>query len=294
MALNQYIGARYVPLITGEWDATISYEALSVVLYQGSSYTSICSVPVGVPPTNTAFWALTGNYNAQVEQYRQEVLNISSELSSIKPKVESNTNNINILTPKVESNTNNIDILTPKVESNTNNIDILTPKVESNTNNIDILTPKVESNTNNITSIKTWAFYTEINGITNVNADIFKTFVAHCYINYSLNIMSLSFIANTDEVNGLNLNGETPIFTLPFKLPPNKAYGIYASSHLDMYNNTANINWFAVTGSNIKSDETGVATFNTLLDDYGSAGQNTIAVVSNLFIPLSEFEIVKD
>ena len=280
MALNQYIGARYVPLITGEWDATISYEALSVVLYQGSSYTSICSVPVGVPPTNTAFWALTGNYNAQVEQYRQEVLNISSELSSIKPKVESNTNNINILTPKVESNTNNIDILTPKVESNTNNIDILTPKVESNTNNI--------------TSIKTWAFYTELNGITNVNADIFKTFVAHCYINYSLNIMSLSFIANTDEVNGLTLNGETPIFTLPFKLPPNKAYGIYASSHLDMYNNTATINWFAVTGSNIKSDETGVATFNVLLDDYGSAGQNTIAVVSNLFIPLSEFEIVKD
>ena len=238
MALNQYIGARYVPLITGEWDATISYEALSVVLYQGSSYTSICSVPVGVPPTNTAFWALTGNYNAQVEQYRQEVLNISSELSSIKPKVESNTNNI--------------------------------------------------------TSIKTWAFYTELNGITNVNADIFKTFVAHCYINYSLNIMSLSFIANTDEVNGLSLNGETPIFTLPFKLPPNKAYGIYASSHLDMYNNTANINWFAVTGSNIKSDETGVVTFNTLLDDYGTAGQNTIAVVSNLFIPLSEFEIVTD
>ena len=252
MALNQYIGARYVPLITGEWDATISYEALSVVLYQGSSYTSICSVPVGVPPTNTAFWALTGNYNAQVEQYRQEVLNISSELSSIKPKVESNTNNI------------------------------------------DILKPKVESNTNNITSIKTWAFYNESNGITNVNANIFKTFVAHCYINYSLNIMSLSFIANTDEVNGLSLNGETPIFTLPFKLPPNKAYGIYASSHLDMYNNTANINWFAVTGSNIKSDEAGVVTFNTLLDDYGSAGQNTIAVVSNLFIPLSEFGIVTD
>lgn len=252
MALNQYIGARYVPLITGEWDATISYEPLSVVLYQGSSYTSICSVPVGEPPTNTAFWALTGNYNAQVEQYRQEVLNISSELSSIKPKVESNTNNI------------------------------------------DILTPKVESNANNITSIKTWAFYNELNGITNVNADTFKTFVAHCYINYSLNIMSLSFIANTDEVNGLSLNGETPIFTLPFKLPPNKAYGIYASSHLDMYNNTANINWFAVTGSNIKSDETGVVTFNVLLDDYGSAGQNTIAVVSNLFIPLSEFGIVKD
>lgn len=85
MALNQYIGARYVPLITGEWDATISYEPLSVVLYQGASYTSVCTVPTGIPPTNSAFWALTGNYNAQVEQYRQEVLNLKNEVDKITP-----------------------------------------------------------------------------------------------------------------------------------------------------------------------------------------------------------------
>lgn len=87
MALNQYIGARYVPLIKGEWDSTITYEPLSVVLYQGASYTSICNVPIGIPPTNTAFWALTGNYNAQVELYRQEVARIKEELENRLIKV---------------------------------------------------------------------------------------------------------------------------------------------------------------------------------------------------------------
>lgn len=73
MALNQYIGARYVPLIKGEWNSTVNYEPLTVVTYQGNSYTSICYVPTGVVPTDTSFWAMTGNYNAQVEFYRQEV-----------------------------------------------------------------------------------------------------------------------------------------------------------------------------------------------------------------------------
>ena len=73
MAVTQYIGARYVPLIMDEWDSTREYEPLSVVLYQGASYTSRQAVPVGIPITNEDFWALTGNYNAQVEAYRQEV-----------------------------------------------------------------------------------------------------------------------------------------------------------------------------------------------------------------------------
>lgn len=73
MGVNQYIGARYVPLIKGEWDSTIAYDPLTVVLYQGNSYTSICYVPAGVIPTDKQFWTLSGNYNAQVEAYRQEV-----------------------------------------------------------------------------------------------------------------------------------------------------------------------------------------------------------------------------
>lgn len=77
--MNTYIGARYVPIFgrkdetSIQWDNTKPYEPLTVVLYQGNSYTSRQAVPVGIDILNEEFWALTGNYNAQVEQYRTEV-----------------------------------------------------------------------------------------------------------------------------------------------------------------------------------------------------------------------------
>lgn len=75
MAVTQYIGARYVTLFADpiEWSSTKSYEPLTVVTHQGNSYTSKQFVPVGIDISNGDFWVLTGNYNAQVEQYRQEV-----------------------------------------------------------------------------------------------------------------------------------------------------------------------------------------------------------------------------
>lgn len=79
MATTQYIGARYVPLFAdpAEWDSTKQYEPLTIVLHEGNSYTSRQYVPAGIEITNEKFWALTGNYNAQVEAYRKEVLSIS-------------------------------------------------------------------------------------------------------------------------------------------------------------------------------------------------------------------------
>lgn len=85
---NTYIGARYVPLIMGEYDAAQTYEPLSVVLYQGASYTSKQAVPNNTPPTNTEFWALTGNYNAQVEQYRTEVNEYKEQVTEAVQTVE--------------------------------------------------------------------------------------------------------------------------------------------------------------------------------------------------------------
>lgn len=75
MATTQYIGARYVPLFAEpiEWDKTKQYEPLTIVSAKGNSYTSRQFVPAGIEITNDAFWALTGNFNAQVEQYRKEV-----------------------------------------------------------------------------------------------------------------------------------------------------------------------------------------------------------------------------
>lgn len=75
MAVTQYIGARYVPNFASpiEWNNTCTYDPLTIVTHQGNSYTSRQFVPQGVDIANDTFWALTGNYNAQVEQYRQEV-----------------------------------------------------------------------------------------------------------------------------------------------------------------------------------------------------------------------------
>ena len=87
----KYVGARYVPLFADpiQWDETkqTTYEPLTIVLYQGNSYTSKQYVPVGIDITNEEFWAETGSYNAQVEQYRQEVM-------SFDERITENTNNI--------------------------------------------------------------------------------------------------------------------------------------------------------------------------------------------------------
>lgn len=76
MATTQYIGARYVPIIVGEWDKTRTYEPLMVVTYQGASYTSMQYVPAGIEITDESYWVLSANYNAQVEAYRKEVRDI--------------------------------------------------------------------------------------------------------------------------------------------------------------------------------------------------------------------------
>lgn len=75
MANNIYVGNRYVPVFANpvEWDNLREYEPLTIVTYQGTAYTSRKTVPVGTDLSNTEYWVVTGNYNAQVEMYRREV-----------------------------------------------------------------------------------------------------------------------------------------------------------------------------------------------------------------------------
>lgn len=81
--VTQYVGARYVPLFANpiEWDSTRAYEPLTIVLHKGNSYTSRQAVPTGVDISDDAFWAMTGNYNAQIEQYRGEMTAFSDRIS---------------------------------------------------------------------------------------------------------------------------------------------------------------------------------------------------------------------
>jgi predicted nuclease with TOPRIM domain len=64
-----------------EWDIHRSYESLTIVTHDGESYTSKCNVGPGVDITNERYWAKTGAYNAQVEQYKNEVKDLSSQVS---------------------------------------------------------------------------------------------------------------------------------------------------------------------------------------------------------------------
>ena len=83
--VRQYIGARYVPLFAEptEWDNTKTYEPLTIVLHKGNSYTSRQYVPTGIDITNNDYWALTGNYNAQIEAYRTETQANTSKFAAM-------------------------------------------------------------------------------------------------------------------------------------------------------------------------------------------------------------------
>ena len=97
---RQYIGSRYVPIFgrkgesSIEWDSSKPYEPLTIVLYQGNSFTSRQYVPVNVSIYDTEFWANTGNYNAQIEKYKQDVQDAIQEFTQqvidIKDYVDDN------------------------------------------------------------------------------------------------------------------------------------------------------------------------------------------------------------
>lgn len=112
---RQYVGARYVPKIMGEWDKNIPYEALSIVTYRGNSFTSKIPVPAKVDIGDETYWVNTGNYNVQVEEYRKETLeakqlanNTSTDLQAFK-KNQTNTNNE--INKKIDSTTSALNTL---------------------------------------------------------------------------------------------------------------------------------------------------------------------------------------
>ena len=107
---TQYIGQRYVPILgrkgedSVEWDNAKPYEPLTVVLHAGNSYTSRQFVPAGADINDETYWAETGNYNAQVEQYRQDVANLGTRVSRNETGVRENADAIGGLDRRVTAN----------------------------------------------------------------------------------------------------------------------------------------------------------------------------------------------
>src|SRR5699024_6558632 len=90
---NVYVGHRYVPKIMGEWDSQETYEGLSIVTHQGTSYTSKKRVPVGIDILDEEYWVVTGNYNAQIEEYRQDVVRLKNDINTEKDDIKDIVNN---------------------------------------------------------------------------------------------------------------------------------------------------------------------------------------------------------
>lgn len=93
--MARYIGARYVPVFAGDWDQTREYEALTVVQYQGDSYTSKMYVPVGIAISNTQYWIKSANFNQQVAamgsridalqgQYDQDIEDLQGDVEDVQ------------------------------------------------------------------------------------------------------------------------------------------------------------------------------------------------------------------
>ena len=140
MAYREYIGSRYVPIFGRKnessiaWDNSGTYEPLTIVLYQGNSYTSRQYVPIGVDIHNEEYWALTGNYNAQVEQYRQEV-------NAFDNRISNNTDNIATNAENIATNAHDIVVLDAKVDTEIGELDT---KID---NEIDELDNKIDTET---------------------------------------------------------------------------------------------------------------------------------------------------
>lgn len=96
MATNRYIGARYVPIFAGDWDNTQEYEPLTIVSYQGDSYTSRGYVPTGIAISNTQYWAKTGDFN-------QQVANLQSSLQLTDGRVQDIEGDVHELENDVEA-----------------------------------------------------------------------------------------------------------------------------------------------------------------------------------------------
>lgn len=110
--VREYIGARYVPVFANppEWTNTRGYEPLTIALHNGDSYTSAQFVPTGIDISDTSYWMKTGDFNAQVEQYRKEV-------QAFDGRITQNANDITTVKGEISTLNSDIDAIDESITS---------------------------------------------------------------------------------------------------------------------------------------------------------------------------------
>lgn len=106
---SMYIGARYVPIFADpvEWDEEREYEPLTIVIHDGSCYTSKCYVPKGAqlppyPEGQTKYWVKTSDYNYQFADLKKTVLDLSRLVEQFQKDNKTFTDLINGWNEKVQ------------------------------------------------------------------------------------------------------------------------------------------------------------------------------------------------
>ena len=142
---SQYIGSRYVPIFADpiEWDKSRAYESLTIVVHEGESYTSRCNVGPGIDITNTTYWAKTGAYNAILEQYRNEVGDLSSQVTGFakdnaefREKIDGYDKDNAAMKETVSSYTEKVDKLTERVTADEADINAVQATTAQHTKDI--------------------------------------------------------------------------------------------------------------------------------------------------------------
>lgn len=184
----QYIGSRYVPLLgrkgedSIEWDNAGTYEPLTIVLYQGNSYTSRQFVPVGIDITNQDYWASTGNYNAQIEQYRQEVQTFDERITGNTNKIAANTSAIATNTSAIETNASAIAANARAIEANTSAIATNTDDVSSLENKMNAIESRIGADDyNGMTAIWVGDSYVQASSLGDSQSKRFSTLVSEYF-----------------------------------------------------------------------------------------------------------------
>lgn len=155
---NVYVGARYVPILMGEWDNSKEYEPLSIVINEGDSYTSKTYVPVGVGLDNETYWVRTGQYNAQVANISREVAGIKDEIADfnetvddIEGKVDGIESNVEVIEGKYNNLETVVGGVSRDLAETNSNVANLNTEVDDIGENVNALAGAVQ----NIYNIKT-------------------------------------------------------------------------------------------------------------------------------------------
>ena len=255
MATTQYIGARYVPLFADplDWSIDSTYEALTIVYDSGNSYTSRQAVPKGIDITNTKYWALTGNYNAQIEAYRKEVAaydgRITENASAIAKEVSraiAEETSIKSLITKAQTAADNALSL-----AQTNEKDIATLDSEMAGTADSGLKTLI---TNNASAISAEAARAKAAEQTNTSAIFERSILKSNVIHFGAIDLSIKF-PNQQNPQGMCIKGDTLVCVATNSKDSNACVVFDIDRKTGAIAKTTNVNWGHANGLCYDADE---------------------------------------